>query len=470
MESSRLGRSWNPIPSFLDAATRLIRRCIPRFERTSRPRCGRHLVQHPTPLSGGWGFRLHHGRRCRFRTRRRAGRRSSSDAQVRRSGWCGQALLALRDCGDARDVGGRDPPSSAEVTRSAFSGYSAPAPQAASGRSCRSAPRSCPIWHERSHEGVVTPPRKAAHTHPSRAPPRPGAERPGGGLPPLLFRRHEVEHRAIDAIAESSGWWSVGKDMSQVTTAARAVDFRPRHPIRTIGGRLGGPLYRIEEARPPRAALELAIRHEQRLPRKSGARERPRDVHAATRTCRRVRCRGHAGWCIARASTCAATPHPSSRPRIVFPVAYPLLIQCLALLPARAPQPRRGTPKVARRGRDPTGRQRVARPLRSRDHLHIYGRRMPTTLPERLQEHRLLGAAAGSRKIIEWRGGDVLGSPAILERRRAAGRHGRRIGDRDVGHSPSPAARNDPRVSGHRGHAGARDARPRSSFHLQRSP
>ena len=86
---------------------------------------------------------------------------------------------------------------------------------------------------------------------------------PWKAQPPLLLL--EAQAGGIDAVALSRGRRTVGKDVSQVRSAAGAMNFQPHHAFATIevglhrvlghGGRVAGPAAR---------AVELVRRLEQR--------------------------------------------------------------------------------------------------------------------------------------------------------------------------------------------------------------
>lgn len=74
----------------------------------------------------------------------------------------------------------------------------------------------------------------------------------------------EVERQGVDAVAESRRPGSVREDVSEVTSAARAGDLGPNHPVSVVGvlfddSGVGGAL----EARPSRSRFELVVRPEQ---------------------------------------------------------------------------------------------------------------------------------------------------------------------------------------------------------------
>src|SRR5207237_1644978 len=74
-----------------------------------------------------------------------------------------------------------------------------------------------------------------------------------------------VKHqpKPVDAIAQAGRLRSVVEDVTHMSTAAAAVDFRARHPERRIPGFANGVVERLVEAWPAGAALEFGIRGEQ---------------------------------------------------------------------------------------------------------------------------------------------------------------------------------------------------------------
>src|SRR5262249_57903684 len=97
---------------------------------------------------------------------------------------------------------------------------------------------------------------------PSLADSKPNANGFGGQKPSL---RLEVQCHAVDAITQMCGWRPVLEHMAEMAAAAAAVHFRAHHPEAAIGCGLDRARNRVIEARPAGAALELRLRHEQRL-------------------------------------------------------------------------------------------------------------------------------------------------------------------------------------------------------------
>src|SRR5687768_7194079 len=82
---------------------------------------------------------------------------------------------------------------------------------------------------------------------------------------PLRLRRRKVQGDAVDAVAQAGRRRAVGEHVAEVSAAAAAVHLGPHHAVGAIHGGLDRSLERLEEARPSRAALELAPGHEERL-------------------------------------------------------------------------------------------------------------------------------------------------------------------------------------------------------------
>src|SRR5215510_11440743 len=81
-----------------------------------------------------------------------------------------------------------------------------------------------------------------------------------------LSLRLEIHRHAIDAIAQMSRRRPVLEDVAEMAAAAAAMHLGAHHPVAAVGGGLDRALLRIVEARPAGTALELRLRHEQRLP------------------------------------------------------------------------------------------------------------------------------------------------------------------------------------------------------------
>src|SRR5207244_10501830 len=75
----------------------------------------------------------------------------------------------------------------------------------------------------------------------------------------------ELQRHAVHAVALTGRLGSVGEHVTQVTAAARAVNFRAAREQAPVLARAYGPRQRLKEARPARAAVELAVRIKQRL-------------------------------------------------------------------------------------------------------------------------------------------------------------------------------------------------------------
>src|SRR5262249_47870920 len=83
----------------------------------------------------------------------------------------------------------------------------------------------------------------------------------------------EVHGDAVDAIAQMRRRGAVVEHVAEMAAAPAAMHLGAHHPIASIGRGFDRTLNRIVEARPTGAALELLLRHEQRLAA-SGADER----------------------------------------------------------------------------------------------------------------------------------------------------------------------------------------------------
>src|ERR1700733_3924095 len=99
-----------------------------------------------------------------------------------------------------------------------------------------------------------------------------------------LLARLECERDAVHAVALSGWRRAVGKHMTQMSVASRAVHFRPHHPEVAVDRRGDGLLERSAEARPAGAAFELRLGGKQRLPA-AGARERSHAFFVVERAC-----------------------------------------------------------------------------------------------------------------------------------------------------------------------------------------
>src|SRR6185503_4372932 len=77
--------------------------------------------------------------------------------------------------------------------------------------------------------------------------------------------RLEAHGHAVDAIAQAGGRRAIGKHMTEMAAAARAVDLGTYHAVAGILAGEEGAGQGIEEARPPGPALELGAGVEQRL-------------------------------------------------------------------------------------------------------------------------------------------------------------------------------------------------------------
>jgi CRISPR-associated endonuclease/helicase Cas3 len=77
--------------------------------------------------------------------------------------------------------------------------------------------------------------------------------------------RFEVERRAVDAIPKARRRRAVREHVAEMTAAGAAVHLRARHPVAPIDRGADGAVERREKAGPSRPALELPVRHEERL-------------------------------------------------------------------------------------------------------------------------------------------------------------------------------------------------------------
>src|SRR4051812_30712972 len=80
-----------------------------------------------------------------------------------------------------------------------------------------------------------------------------------------LFRL-EIHRYAVDAIAQSGRRRAIRKDVAEMAAAAAAMRFSASHAVGTVVRFLDRARFRIVEARPAGAALELLLRLEQLLP------------------------------------------------------------------------------------------------------------------------------------------------------------------------------------------------------------
>ncbi len=98
---------------------------------------------------------------------------------------------------------------------------------------------------------------KSTTTQPHRQP-------PSSSPTPDLFRL-EVHGDAVDAVAQMRGRRAILENMPEVAAAAAAMHLGAHHAVAAIGRGLDRAFNRNVEARPPGAALELLLRHEQVL-------------------------------------------------------------------------------------------------------------------------------------------------------------------------------------------------------------
>ena len=81
-----------------------------------------------------------------------------------------------------------------------------------------------------------------------------------------LFAGLEIERYTIHAIALASGLWTVVENMTEMSAAAAAVDFRARHEEAAVGVGFDRVIEGRREARPAGAAVEFFVGSEDRLP------------------------------------------------------------------------------------------------------------------------------------------------------------------------------------------------------------
>src|SRR6266436_5781145 len=75
----------------------------------------------------------------------------------------------------------------------------------------------------------------------------------------------EIHGDAVDAIAQMRRRRPILEHVAEMASAAAAVNLRARHAVAAIGRGFDRARHRIVETRPAGAALELRLRHEQRL-------------------------------------------------------------------------------------------------------------------------------------------------------------------------------------------------------------
>src|SRR5438876_5348543 len=92
-----------------------------------------------------------------------------------------------------------------------------------------------------------------------------------------LFMRFELQREAVHAVPQAGRLGTVGENVPEMTTALRAMDLGPRHPVAAVdGGRNRVFAERRPETGPSGSALEFRLRQEQRLaapgaPKRAGA-------------------------------------------------------------------------------------------------------------------------------------------------------------------------------------------------------
>ena len=69
----------------------------------------------------------------------------------------------------------------------------------------------------------------------------------------------KLERDSVHAVSLAPRGWAVGKHMSEMSTAIRAMNFRSSHEEAAIDGRCHGGGERLREARPSRTALEFGV-------------------------------------------------------------------------------------------------------------------------------------------------------------------------------------------------------------------
>src|SRR6516165_7173072 len=75
-----------------------------------------------------------------------------------------------------------------------------------------------------------------------------------------------MEHQsiAVHAVAKTSGFWPIVKDVPEMATASAAMHLGTQHAQGAVFGDADGVLQRLIEARPAGAAVELGFGGEQR--------------------------------------------------------------------------------------------------------------------------------------------------------------------------------------------------------------
>src|ERR1700675_4278316 len=76
--------------------------------------------------------------------------------------------------------------------------------------------------------------------------------------------RMEYQGKAIHAVAQAGRLRPIVEDVTEMATAAAAVNFGPQHPKGPVFGLADGVLERLVKTRPAGAALEFRFRGEQR--------------------------------------------------------------------------------------------------------------------------------------------------------------------------------------------------------------
>jgi hypothetical protein len=84
--------------------------------------------------------------------------------------------------------------------------------------------------------------------------------------PSRLFLGLEFQREAVHAVPQPGRLGTVGENMPEMTTALRAMDLGPRHPVAAVDGCRDRVFpQRRPETGPSGSALELRLRQEQRL-------------------------------------------------------------------------------------------------------------------------------------------------------------------------------------------------------------
>src|SRR5262245_52934956 len=78
--------------------------------------------------------------------------------------------------------------------------------------------------------------------------------------------RAELQRRAVHAVPETRRLRAVGKDMTEMAAAVRAVHLGPHHQPASIEARPDRAAERTPETRPAGAAVEFRVRREERMP------------------------------------------------------------------------------------------------------------------------------------------------------------------------------------------------------------